>query len=215
MTMNASGYYQKVGFAPGESPFRVRGNTYMFHQDYVKEHLPGGLEAQREALGAIGKHDFFDTLFLANGWYDVFPLVALGYACAEVAGTSFDEFVSQRAEDQVVKDLKFFRRMLVKLASPVAVASRLPGIAASYFEFATMSEPVIDGALARSAMSGVPDLIAHWMQLTTCRFISHVMTVNGAREVAVDTSATPEPAGDAALPTVTINFAIGWRGGAG
>jgi hypothetical protein len=214
MATSASGYYQKVGFAPGESPFRVRGNTYVFHQDYVREHLPGGLEAQREALGALGKHDFFDTLFLANGWYDVFPLVAMGYACAEVARTSFEAFITQRAEDQVVKDLKFFRRMLVKLASPVAVASRLPGIAASYFEFATMREPVVEDNMARSVMSGVPELIADWMQLTTCRFIAHVMSVNGAHDVVVDTHATPEPSGTAALPTVTIGFAIGWRAGA-
>lgn len=211
MAASASAFYQQVGFAPGGSPFRVRGNTYVFHQGYVKERLPGGLDAQREALGGIGRHDFLDTLFLANGWYDVFPLVAMGYACAEVVGTSFEEFVIQRAEDQVVKDLKFFRRMLVKMASPAKVASRLPGIAASYFEFATVGEPVIDDCTARSRMSGVPALLAPWIELTTSRFIDYVMEVNGARCVTVETSTVAEPSGTAALPTVAMDFSVHWR----
>ena len=211
MATSASAFYQQVGFAPGGAPFRVRGNTYVFHQDYVKEHLPGGLDAQREALGDLGQHDFFDTLFLANGWYDVFPLVAMGYACADVVGASFEEFVTQRAEDQVVKDLKFFRRMLVKMASPAKVAGRLPGIAASYFEFATMGEPILGDHMARSRMGGVPALLADWMQLTTTRFIAYVMDVNGARGIEVETARIPEPTGNAALPTVAMDFSVRWR----
>src|SRR5262245_16150529 len=94
---------------PGEVPFRIKGLGYLFHDKWVTQFLPGGRDAQREALGPLGAHPFFDQMFVAGSMYDIFPLVALGYACAAVRGEPFAQFVQMRARYQAEQDLHELR----------------------------------------------------------------------------------------------------------
>ncbi len=207
---DAATFYEQVGIAPGDAPFRVRGNSYVFHLQYVREQLPGGIQAQNQALGTLGDHAFFSTLFLAGGWYDVFPLIALGYACADVAGVSFDEFVRTRANDQVDKDLRFIRRLMVKLANPERVASRLPGIAISYFDFLSLDEVQRAPGRAATRIHGVPALMVPWFEIVSSAFVQHVMKVGGATDVRTEIcAAEPEPE-LAGLAMTSVDFEIDW-----
>src|SRR5690606_15263958 len=78
--------YECLAFAPGAGPFRIKGTGYVFHDQWVRENLPGGLDAQHRALGALHDHPFFRRDFVSAVRYDLFPLVALGHACAAVRG---------------------------------------------------------------------------------------------------------------------------------
>lgn len=181
----AEQFYASIPFAPGEAPFHIKGTTYIFHDRWVEEKLPGGREAQREALGALRDDDFFENVFVGNGMYDVFPLVALGYACADVRGESMEAFCRMRARSQAELDLRHVRKWLVKLASPTAVAKRFPKIITSYFDFGEPEDEAVDqGVDAR--VKAVPEVIASWLVATFTGFGELVLEVNGARNVRLD-----------------------------
>ena len=209
-TSDAEAFYERVSAAPGESPFRVRGTSYVFHQQYVRERLPGGIQAQGDALSSLREHPFFSTLFLAGGWYDVFPLIAMGHACASVAGVSFDEFVRTRAKDQVDKDLRFVRRLLVQLANPDRVASRLPGVAISYFDFLTLDTVQRSPGRTATRMHGIPVLMVPWFRIVTSAFVQHVMTVNGAKDVRTEIREAKREPDSAGFEMTSVDFAIHW-----
>jgi hypothetical protein len=129
--------YRSLAFAPGAGPFKIKGTGYVFHDQWVRDNLPGGVEAQRLALGSVSDHPFFRRDFVSAVMYDLFPLVALGYACAAVRGETFEQFVEMRARSQAELDLRHIRKFVVKLASPTMVAARFPSILTGYFDFGT------------------------------------------------------------------------------
>lgn len=209
MTDGATELYASVPFPSGDSPFRIKGTGYIFHDRWVAEHLPGGRDAQREALGTLGDDEFFHTIFVGGAMYDVFPLVALGHACAAVRGETMEEFVRMRAAYQAELDLRHIRKLLVKIASPSAVAKRFPSILGSYFDFGTAETEVLDHAV-RGHLRAVPEVLGPWMIATCLGFAGHALEVNGARDVRMN--ATVEPRGDAAhgLRLADLRLDFGW-----
>src|SRR6476620_6141327 len=90
---------------PGKNPFRVKGNAYRGHMDYVEEHVPGGAEAMRKGFEDPLLKEFFQQTFLAATLYDLYPLVAAGHVCAKLCGSTFSEFVRVRSEYQALRDV--------------------------------------------------------------------------------------------------------------
>src|SRR5690242_18619455 len=71
---------------PGKNPYRVKGNAYRGHMDYVEQHVPGGIEAMRAGFEDPLLKEFFGQTFLAASFYDLYPLVAAGWVCAKLCG---------------------------------------------------------------------------------------------------------------------------------
>src|SRR5262245_8543837 len=83
-------------FAPGASPFRIKGVAYRGHLEYAQAHVPGGVAGMLADLGDPRLRAFFEQRFLASTFYDVVPLAIAGIVCGARAGQSFLEFVRTR-----------------------------------------------------------------------------------------------------------------------
>lgn len=202
-------FFAEVRAAPGQGPFHVRGSAYLFHEHWVKEFLPGGTRAQRDGLGEFGAHPFFDTIFIPSGMYDVFPLVALGIACAQIRRETLEQLTLTRARYQAEQDIRHFRKWLVKLASPTAVAARLPSIAANYFDFSTADAEVQDLA-ATCVLRSVPETISQWMVWTCLGFGLYALEVNGAKELQTSSKITPQGKLYRGYPMTDISMTFRW-----
>ena len=127
--------YEVLPFAPGEGPFRVKGIAYRGHCEYVERFLAGGLGAQQAAIVDERLRGFLGQTFLASSWYDVYPLVAAGSACARVAGRTLPDFLRARARFQAEQDLQGVYRAALTVASPALLAEKLPPMFQRYFDF--------------------------------------------------------------------------------
>lgn len=152
--------------------------------DYVAENIPGGVDAQREVLSRMGGEAlaaFFDQTFYATSWYDVVPLILAGFACAEVTGVTYEEFLNVRTLHQVKQDLTLIRRAFVRISGPRAVAIRLPRITASYFDFLEVTSEATSKNDVVGELAGIPDgEIFRWFRIVCEVFVGEVLVRAGA-----------------------------------
>ena len=180
---------------PGENPYRVKGNAYRGHMEYVEEHVPGGIEAMRAGFEGPRLKEFFGQTFLAASFYDLYPLVAAGWVCAKLRGMSFSEFVRVRSEYQALRDVGGIYKMLLKLTSAEGLASRLPRLMAQYFDFAEADTHLVAPGHVVGEQRGVPrQQLAPWLALVAETYTRTVMPMAGARDlrVKVESVRTPE-----------------------
>jgi len=207
---SAAEFYERLGFGIGEGAFLVKGAAYLYHDQWAREHLPGGPPAQRSALGAMGDHEFFDQIFMAGGMYDVFPLVALGYACAKLRGESLISFVAMRSRYHAELDIRHLRKWLIRLASPAAVARRLPSVLSAYFDFGMPEAEPSEGGM-RGAVGDVPAILGPWM-IATCRgFGEYALEVNGAKGATITAETEVTGKRERGLEMADLHFDIRWR----
>jgi hypothetical protein len=179
----------------GKNPYRVKGNAYRGHMEYVEEHVPGGAKAMREGFEDPALAEFFGQTFLAASFYDLYPLVAAGWVCAKLRGMSFSEFVRVRSEYQALRDVAGIYKMLLKLTSAEGLASRLPRLMAQYFDFAQAETHLIKPGHVVGEQKGVPrQQLAPWLATVCETYMRTVMPMAGARDlqVKVDSVRTSE-----------------------
>ena len=197
-------------FETGEAPFRVKGIAYAFHMEYVEMELPGGAAAQREQLEDSALRTFFEQPFFESSWYDVYPLVQAGHACARASNVGFEEFVRVRGRHQVERDLGIIRRALLGVLSPASLAVRVPRLNASYFDFVEAdSQPVGKDAVVGHC-HGLPGPVVRWYQLVTETFLEEVISRSGARRRSV-TWEPPTLCGHAhGIPLYAVSYEVSW-----
>src|SRR5262249_14398392 len=122
-------------FAPGESPFRVRGGTICGLLDYLEERAPGKLAAMLDLVSDEAIRTYMQTIFLATAWYDFVPTLRFAETAAEVLGTSTAHLLSHHAAWQVQRDVRGVNRLLMKFVSPEAVVARSSGVFERYYNF--------------------------------------------------------------------------------
>lgn len=181
-------------FPVGKSPFRIKGSGYLLHLQYVDEHLPGGRAAMLAAIGRPDLRAFFEQTFFAGHLVDIYPLVAVGYVCARLQGLSFERFIRMRSRHQAEGDLKLFRKMILRIASPELLASRIPIITASYFDFATAEVIERQPGAITAVMHGVPKEVAPWMGYVADETVRFMLEYNGVKELRSKITLEREPA---------------------
>jgi hypothetical protein len=174
---------EKLPFAVGDSPFRIKGSGYILHMKYVDEHLPGGRAAMYAAMKDPALRAFFEQTFFAGHWVDIYPLVAVGYTCARILGVPFEKFIRLRSRHQADGDLHLFRKLILKIASPEMLATRIPAITASYFDFATAEVVEKKTASITARMHGVPREIAPWLAYVADETVRYMLEVNGVKNL--------------------------------
>jgi hypothetical protein len=202
---------QPLPFAPGSGPFRIKGDTYNGHLDYVSKNVPGGVEAMLRGFKDPRLAEFFQQRFLAGSRYDIIPLVTAGYVCGRLSGTSFNEFVRVRSEYQANRDLNGLYRMLLKLTSPSAVLKRLPALLAQYLDFVG---PTVETSLgpkhSRLAGGPIPLMLVPWFRAVNQVYMQVTLAAAGARNVTVR-QLFDEPAGEQhGHATVLMNYEVQW-----
>lgn len=179
-------------FAPGESPFHIKGNGYRGHAEYVQEHIPGGMAAQREALVRIDPErgpawaDYLEQTFMASSWYDLYPMAMGGLACARVLQIPYLDFVYQRAAVQAALDIKGIHKFLLKFVSPKAIALRVPRLVSQYFDFLGIeTKPEGDGAVS-TVVEGLPVELAPWWVAMSSAYVTQGVVISGSPAPTVE-----------------------------
>lgn len=173
--------YEVLPFAPGEGPFRVKGIAYRGHCEYVERFLAGGLGAQQAAIVDERLRGFLGQTFLASSWYDVYPLVAAGSACARVAGRTLPDFLRARARFQAEQDLQGVYRAALTVASPALLAEKLPPMFQRYFDFGHAVVHEIAPNAREAHVEGVPATLAPWLGPILQTFSLTALEYNGTR----------------------------------
>jgi hypothetical protein len=175
--------YEKFPKPAGQNPYRIKGTAYVGHLSYVKEIVRGGVPAMLEAMVDPTLVAFFQQQFLAASYYDIYPLVAAGYACARVVGSTFDSFIRVRSRYQANRDVQGIYKMLIKVTSPEALATRLPRLVGQYFDFGRAEAHRVAPRHIVSVQTGTPHSMARWFQLVHETYILQLMPMAGAKNV--------------------------------
>jgi hypothetical protein len=204
--------FERFPKPPGANPYRVKGNAYRGHMDYVEEHVPGGAQAMREGFADPALSEFFGQTFLAASLYDLYPLVAAGHVCARLCGTSFDEFVRVRCEFQAERDVAGIYKMLLKLSSAEGLASRLPRLMAQYFDFASAETHLVAPGHVVGEQKGVPQKqLAPWLSIVAESYMRTILPMAGARELRVNVESLRTPERRDGVELCTLRTDIVWK----
>jgi len=198
-------------FAPGTSPFHVKGNGYRGQIDYIQAHVPGGLAAVLEQVPGKELAAYLGQPFLAGSWYDLFPFVALQKAAGLTLGISGLEFATRFSRFQAQRDISGLYRLLLKLASPEMVMARLPKVAGQYYDFIEVTVSEVEKGVFESRISGAPAVAAGMYRVSSTAFVQEALTAAGAKGVNVQwVGATPAPDRHG-VKIVTLTRRVSWQ----
>lgn len=192
MKASAGLEHEDLPFPVGKSPFRIKGSGYLLHMQYVDEQLPGGRAAMRAAIRSPELREFFDQTFFAGHLVDIYPLVAVGHICARIQGVSFERFIRLRSRHQAEGDLRLFRKLILRIASPEMLATRIPVITASYFDFASAEVVEKKPESIVAMLHGVPREIAPWMGYVCDETVRFMLEYNGVKGLKSKFVSEPE-----------------------
>lgn len=198
-------------FAPGESPFRIKGNVYRGFLAYVAELVPGGVEALRAAFRDRRLATFLGERFLASSWYDVFPLVSSVHVSARLSALAFDEFLRRRSRAQAERDLGGIYRLLLRFSSPENLVSRYAALQQQYFDFGLTTARLVAPRRALLERRQLPAMLFDWMRVAQETVALYAVGATGAKNVRAFTQvATPD--GELhGVPTVTLACEVSWE----
>jgi hypothetical protein len=202
---------EQLPFRVGESPFRIKGSGYLLHMQYVDEQLPGGRAAMNAAIRSPELRAFFEQTFFAGHLVDIYPLVAVGHTCARIHGVSFERFIRMRSRHQAEGDLRLFRKLILRIASPEMLAVRIPAITASYFDFASAEVVEKKPESIVALMHGIPRDIAAWMGYVGDETVRFMLEYNGVKGLRSKLANEPEGKRDG-QDIVAIRSTVQWGG---
>lgn len=196
--------------APGASRFRVKGLAYLGHLDYCERFLPGGKAGFLTALPP-DLRTFFEQPFLPGDWYDLFPLAAAGFVCADLLGMTFEAFVRQRAAFQAEEDVKGVYRVFFLILSTRSIATKLPRLLFQYFSFGDIAILRSESHQVVVQRYGIPALLLQWQNVAAQGYLEVILRLAGAKEPAI-AFGEPMPAGAAgAHELVDVTMTVTWR----
>lgn len=195
---------------PGKSPFHAKGLVYQGARDFYAQRIPGGLEALEPNLEDELREFFFEQQFLAGSWYDVLPIVPLSRRAAHLAGLTHPALVRENAAWVANRDMNGVYRFALKLASPAAVASRLPRLSMQYFDFGDASGEQTGDGRFETWRYGIPTSLAQWMVWVTQGFTPVALTAAGARSTTVRVADQEQDGTVLGHATVQMRFIIEW-----
>lgn len=170
-------------FAPGESPFRVKGSICRGCVDYIADHVKGGMPTVLADLPSDAFRRCFDQPFLASDWYDVFALDALMQAAARVERMSFESFLRKAFDAQAARDQRGVYKLLLRAIYPEMLVKRLPSIGSQLFSFTTSEVKELGPGHWENAISGVPVLLRTVYCESSGAFVSRALRTTGARDL--------------------------------
>jgi hypothetical protein len=145
---------------PGQSPFQIKGNSYVGALAFYAEHAPGGVGAVLARLA----HDpalvaFLRQRFREGALYDVLPMVPLHRAGAETLGRPVAATLEDLSEWQTRRDVNGIYRMLLRLPTPEALMERWARVSSQYFNFVRTEVRRLEPRAYEVSSSGVPEML--------------------------------------------------------
>jgi hypothetical protein len=197
-------------FAPGTSPFRVKGHVWQGALEYYNEHLPGGRVALETKLDG-DLRSFVGQRFLAGSWYDALPIAAVSLQAAKLAGVDQDEILRRRSRWQAERDIRGIYRMLVKLVSPETVVMRFGRVILQYFDFGSSDARMLDKNTCEVLERGIP------LPLTLCMvpiaegWATEALREAGAKNISFHADAPRKDGEKQGMDTYALRFEIRYQ----
>jgi hypothetical protein len=176
---------EDLPFAPGASPFHLKGIVYRAHVEYANELIPGGEKAVNGAFKSPPLRAFREQRFMASSWYDAMPIVPLWHACARVLGQNPVEFLRARTRHQAHQDIHGVYRLILKVASAEAVAVRLPRVMLQYFNFGKTTSRVVRPGVIHFEHAGIPQAMVPWFGIVGETYVTVALEIAGAKAFSV------------------------------
>src|ERR1700748_3163446 len=109
----------RVPFAPGTSPFRVKGSVYLATHEFFAQRVRGGMDTlYAELRNEPALLAFMQQKFLPSSWYDVLPVAQLIEAEARAMGVPLGQYLRVRTRYQADRDIAGVYRFIMRLVSP-------------------------------------------------------------------------------------------------
>lgn len=194
----------EISFAPGTSPFRIKGTGYRGHMTYAAANVPGGVDAMLAGLSDERLRSFFRQPFLASSWYDILPLLPAGRVCASLMKLPYDQYLRERTRAQARADMSGIYSVMLKVVSPESVALRLPRIVSQYFDFGRVETRRQGPRLVLCTSSGIPRVLHHWYETVVTSYVTVALDIARAGPASVEHE-PPEPDG-AVVGAATSRF---------
>ncbi len=178
-------------FAPGESPFKVKGSPYVTMTEHARG-IDGGMERFLEHLPDDAHREFARTVFLPVSQYDALPLVPMTRALAEAEGSEHFASVRDRSRRAAERDLSGVYRLLLKAVSPEHVVDRLQKVSLRYFNFGEAQ--ILDRTRGHviGELSQIPASLAAWFEPMLAGYGPVLIERSGGRSAVVEATSTPE-----------------------
>ncbi len=197
-------------FAPGESPFRTKGNVYRALLESADARVPGGRDAVLARVDDPALAKFFAQPFLAASNYDILPLVPFGMIGAKLLGVGYPEFVRGGAAFTAKRDMRGIYKVLLKLASPSAVVKRLPRILVQYLDFGKIEGRFTSDRAYEATASGIPRPLVVWLMNVAHGFVPVVMEGAGARSVDIQIRLGEQEGEERGVALMRPSFLVTW-----
>lgn len=181
--------YEALPFPPGTSPFCIKGLFYRGNIEYIERTIPGGLAKVLGLVRDPALRSFFEQPFIASSWYDIFPLAAIAYPCAELSDKPYEVYLRDRARYQAEQQGVTTYRVLGTLTSPAAVALKLPLLAARIYNFGTLEVREVGPQQVEVVRSGLPRPLVSWYVPGTEAYVKTALELSGAHKARAQSSA--------------------------
>jgi hypothetical protein len=178
-------------FAPGQSPFHIKGVVYHATHQYFADEVTGGLEALWAQLPDPALLAFAQQKFLPSSWYDVLPIAQLISAESRAARQTLRVYLRARSAYQARKDIGGVYRFLLRLASPEMVAARLPRLITQIFDFGQVDVTIVEPGHMAATLTGYPAVLWEWYSIAFEVYCETALKLAGAATVSV-TARPPE-----------------------
>ena len=196
-------------YAPGESPFHVRGSTYLGMRDHVKANIPGGMDAVAGALPDGPHREFVRQMFVAVGWYDALPIRPITEVIAKLERRPWEQSVRARAQEVAIRDLNIIHRVLLAASSPEKVAEKLQRAALQYFNFGETEIVENQRGHSKFVLRGVPQPLGSWFLPMLDGYAGTLIARAGGKNPTVAGRLIPRGR-EGRIGLVDVHIDIGW-----
>ena len=203
--------HETLPYRPGESPFRVKGVFYRGSVEYIERTVPGGVRAVLGAIQGEALRGFLEQPFVAATFYDVFPLVALGYPSASLCGQPIDRFLRHRSRFQAEQQATTVYRSLLSLTSSAAIATKLPLLASQLYNFGTTEVEQTGPSTVEVRRGGLPVELLPWYVPGTESYLVTALRLSGAINPRVTSSAFRPDKKEHGLMTGALTHWLSWQ----
>lgn len=195
---------------PGQSPFHVRGSTYLGIREYIDRHIPNGLPAVLAHLPDTAHREFASQTFLPVAMYDALLIRPYTEATAAVEGKPYAASVTSRAKTIAQRDVAGLYRLLLRAVSPATAAERLQRAALRYFDFGSFAIVETSKQHCTILQSGWPAFLMPWFTAMIEGYAKVVLEAAGGRLVAVSSESPRTEGKQGGIDTVSTRITMSW-----
>jgi hypothetical protein len=199
---------KRLPYAPGTSPFRIKGEYYRQTAGTVAYHEKKSQGALMPILEREGLREFVRQPFLSSAFYDVMPMPRIVMAVAEARGRDVHELTSRMGQLAVEAQMKGVYARLLNQLTPENFAQRFDQVINLFYDFSPVTVTAGDAG-ARVVRRGMPLGVGEWWAVVTVPFVVIPLTAGGARNVTVEWRL--EPSGvQQGVPVGAAILDVGW-----